>query len=568
MQLETQRTSVMLSSVLLLVSVSVSSSCRTAPITECSQPSFVPGHNLVGEGFDIVRMKNMGAFVVNVQDYVTGGVHGNCTICKNALSGREEKLPSAVTDWRVKVNCKRSISARVFGSSSSVLQQSTKSTRVSWKVGLGLPMVAGVALGGTHSKSSMFARSHASQDKFFYTKHQFSCRYYTLRVKAHPPLTKEFMHSVKSLSPVYNSQSEPAYLHFISIYGTHYLRQVNLGGRVESTTAVRTCQIAMRGLSVQDISNCLSAEASAVIKGIEVKGQTSYCKSKSNKLENKNGFSASFSDRVTEVWGGSGGSADLLFSPDKQHGYTAWMKTLKTVPGVVSYTLTSLHMLVTGDSARREALRKAIRQYVMKYAVSLSCASKCNIGHRSPDCSCKCSGHHNINSNCCPTHPGVATLTVKVERAAGLWGDYFSKTDGYVKVFYGKRGETTPVIMNTNFPVWNYDVRFGTVDLARREHLRLEVWDRDNRWDDDLLGKVAVVPNQGVNVKKQFQLKHGTLFISITAICGPNLQGQMCERYAPAPGTERLLTYPELLQNQRLTWIEENYRMGRNISTM
>lgn len=171
--------SVMLSPVLFLISISVSSCCRMAPVTECKQPPFIPGHNLVGEGFDIVRMKTTGAFVVNTQGYMTGGVRGNCTICKNVLLGREEKLPSAVTDWRMKVNCKRSISARVLQSSSSVLKQSTSSTSVGWKVGLGLPGVGGLAVGGTHSKSSMFARSHASQDKFFYTSHKFSCSYYT-----------------------------------------------------------------------------------------------------------------------------------------------------------------------------------------------------------------------------------------------------------------------------------------------------------------------------------------------------------------------------------------------------
>lgn len=168
----------MLSLVLLLVSIRVSSCCRTAPFTECKKPPFIPGHNLVGEGFDIVRMKTTGAFVVNVQEYITGGVNGNCTICENSLLGREEKLPSAVTDWRVKVNCRRSVSAKVFESASTVLKQSTSSTSVSWKVGLGLPMVGGVAVGGTHSKSSTFARSHSSQDKFFYTRHEFSCRYY------------------------------------------------------------------------------------------------------------------------------------------------------------------------------------------------------------------------------------------------------------------------------------------------------------------------------------------------------------------------------------------------------
>ncbi|KAI5090976.1 perforin 1.3 precursor, partial [Silurus meridionalis] len=538
--------------VLLLVCICVSSSscCRTAPITECADPPFVPGHNLVGEGFDIVRMKTTGAFVVNVQDYITGGVHGNCTICKNSLLGREEKLPSAVTDWRVKVNCKRSISAQVFESTSSVLKESTSSTSVGWKVGLGLPMVAGVAVGGTHSKSATFARSHASQDKFFYTSHKFSCRYYTLRVKAHPPLSKEFQNSVKSLPVVYNSQSESVYHHFISVYGTHYLRRVNLGGRIKSTTAVRTCQVSLKGLSVRDVSNCLSAEASAVIKGIEVKGQTSYCKSKGKKLENQKGFSASFSDRVTEVWGGKGASADLLFSPDKQHGYHMWLKTLQSVPGVVSYSLTALHMLVMNDSARRAALQKAIREYVMKNAVSSSCSRACKVGHRGPDCACKCGGHQSINSNCCPTHPGIATLNVTVVRATGLWGDYFSKTDGYVKVFYKNNGESTPVIWNNDFPVWNYLVQFGSVNLEEKKPVIFQVWDRDNKWDDNLLGSFNVFPKSGVNVNHQLKLKHGTLYVSISAVCGPSLQGAVCERYAPSPEAEEILTYSELFQNR------------------
>ncbi|XP_047664298.1 perforin-1.3 [Tachysurus fulvidraco] len=557
MKSETHRQTVMLSLVLLLISVT--SCCRVAPVTECNKFPFVPGHNLVGEGFDIVRMKTTGAFVVNMKEYTTGSGYGNCTICKNSLLGGEQKLPSAVTDWRVKVNCKRSISAQVFESTSSVLKHSTSSTSVGWKVGLGLPMVGGAAVGGTHSKSSTFARSHASQDKYFYTNHEFSCSYYTLRVKIQPPLSKEFLDSVKALPMSYKSQTESAYHHFLSIFGTHYLRQVNLGGRVQTITAVRTCQIAMKGLSVRDVSNCLSAEASAVIQGVEVKGQASYCKSKSNKLENKSGFSASFSDRVTEVFGGNGGSADLLFSPDKQHGYDAWMKTLQTIPGVVSYRLSPLHLLVRNDSARREALRKAISQYVMKNAVSSSCSSKCKIGHRSPDCACKCSGHQNIDSNCCPGHPGVATLNVKVERASGLWGDYFSKTDGYVKVFYGKSGACTPVIWNNDFPVWNYDVKFGTVNLSKRQPIRFEVWDRDNKWDDNRLGTFSIVPTKGINVKKRFNLKHGSLFTSITAICGPNLQGTICERYAPSPEGERLITYPELLQKRHQPWTKKNY---------
>lgn len=100
--------------------------------------------------------------------------------------------------------------------------------------------------------------------------------------------------------------------------------------------------------------------------------------------------------------------------------------------------------------------------------------------------------------------------------------------------------------------------------LPRYRPIRFEVWDRDNKWDDNKLGVVSVVPTQGLNVKKQFGLKHGTLFVSISAICGPSLQGEVCDVYAPSPGLEQLLTYTELFQKQRHSWMEETYGSARN----
>lgn len=89
--------------------------------------------------------------------------------------------------------------------------------------------------------------------------------------------------------------------------------------------------------------------------------------------------------------------------------------------------------------------------------------------------------------------------------------------------------------------------------------IRFEVWDRDNKWDDDRLGVVSIVPTQGINVKKQFSLKHGTLYVSITAVCGPNLQGNHCEVYAPSPEGQRLVTYPELLRYRHQPWTRQNH---------
>ncbi|XP_076864372.1 perforin-1.3 [Brachyhypopomus gauderio] len=548
---------------LILLAVQQTSGCRTAPSTECQKPPFVPGHNLVGEGFDIVRMKTTGAYVVNVKDYMKGGEHGNCTICTNKLLNQEQKLPAAVLDWRIKVRCRRSLQAKVFESSSDMLKEGTSTTTADWKVGLKLPVSNSLAVGGTHSKSTKFAKSHSSRDKFSYTSHKFFCSYYSFRLHSRPPLTKEFMGSVQALPAVYNSKSKTAYENFIATYGTHFLRLVDLGGYVRSTTAVRTCQVTMNGLSIQDVSNCLSAEAAVVIKGVPVKGQASYCKSKSNKLANKNSFSGSFTDRVTEVLGGEAGQGDLLFNPDKQDGYGTWLKTLKNIPGVVSYRLTSLHMLLNKDPVRKGNLQTAIQDYVMKNAIYVSCSAKCKFGHR-VNCACKCSNHQRVSANCCPNKLGIAELNVIVVRAAGLWGDYFSKTDGYVKVFFGSQGYTTPVIWNNNFPMWNYRVPIGTVDLTERKQLRFEVWDRDNRWDDDLLGRVYMTPQRSSGQQRSFSLKHGSLFVSITATCGPSLTGQYCDKYAPSPDSVGMLTYQDLAKNHQPILLQGVYAARQN----
>uniref|UniRef100_UPI003AAE4D6C perforin-1.3 n=1 Tax=Centroberyx gerrardi TaxID=166262 RepID=UPI003AAE4D6C len=528
---------------LLLLLPPPSLGCQTGSFTECQQAPFVPGHNLAGEGFDVVKMETSGASVADVKNFMVGGHGGNCTVCRNHLLNQTQKLPVSVLDWRIKVQCRRSLSSRMFESSQSVLKETSKSLGVSWKVGLSIGGKFGFAVGGSHSKSSSFATSHSKKDKFSFTSHEFKCKYYTFRLHSRPPLSKEFEVSLKNLPTTYDHKNTSAYRQFISVYGTHFIRRVQLGGRVHSTTAVRTCQASMSRLSVHTVSNCLSVEASATIKGVTISPSVSYCKSQSKKLKTGSSFSAAFSDRVTEILGGDGDVGDLLFNPNGKEGYKKWLRSLKRVPGVVSYQLSSLHLLVTDNPILRSSLRAAISDYIRRSAVPLRCPASCKIGNQNRNCACKCSGHRMVDSECCPSGPGVARMNVTVVRAAGLWGDYFSKTDGYVKVFYGKQGATTPVIWNNNFPSWNFRVSFGTVNLQSRTPVKFEVWDRDNRWNDDLLGKVKLIPTKGQNVARSFKLKHGSLFVSLSVVCGPSLQGSLCGQYAASPGSQGMLGY-------------------------
>lgn len=63
--------------------------CRTGSGSECEKASFVPGHNLAGEGFDVVRMRRTGAYVINVKAHLAD--NHTCTLCPNRFQQGEVK---------------------------------------------------------------------------------------------------------------------------------------------------------------------------------------------------------------------------------------------------------------------------------------------------------------------------------------------------------------------------------------------------------------------------------------------------------------------------------------------
>lgn len=243
--------------------------------------------------------------------------------------------------------------------------------------------------------------------------------------------------------------------------------------------------------------------------------------------------------RFTETKGGHTTEPDLLFSSDKNpSAYKDWLNTLPLNPDIVSYSLNSLHELLPTSDPARKNLRAAISHYILEKGLFKNCSEPCRAGIRTDSrdpCVCQCHNDPAVNQDCCPTQKGMARIIITVERAAGLWGDHTTATDGYVKVFFKNMViERTRVIYNNNNPHWTSEVDLGTQDLSAGQKVRFEVWDQDNNWDDDLLGSCDLVLSVGEQ-QDVCSLQHGRLFYRWKVECAPSLSGDLCTTYKPSP---------------------------------
>lgn len=362
-------------------------------------------------------------------------------------------------------------------------------------------------------------------------------------MSSNPPLSAEFLSAVNSLPP-YSRKSEGQYRTVIETYGTHYATKVSLGGKIKSVTSIKTCKASINGLMTTEVSDCLSVEASATFAAsVKVKAMYEHCKANKKKLGHFQSYSSMFNERHTEVTGGNIEGADVLFeSESKASVYRNWLKSLKTSPDVVQYDLHPLHMVLPDGHLAAAGLKKGVEKYIKNNALKSKCSESCKIGQRSSKrnpCACVCNSSEVIKSNCCPTRKGLATLTVFKLYAQGLYGDWWTKTDGYVQVTYGNLIQRTRMISNNDNPVWPETLKFGPITMSMAVKLNFKVYDEDQRWNSDLLGQCSFQLHSGKRIDS-CMLNHGTLFFSYTAECAPNLGGDKCQEYVPASMTPSL----------------------------
>lgn len=535
----------LLSILLLLLPTPAPAPCYTAARSECRRKlKFVPGAGLAGEGMDVTSLQRSRSFPVDTQHYLRPD--GTCTLCQNALQGGVlQRLPLALTSWRAQgTSCKRKVLREEGRSTEEVAKEAASNIRNDWRVGLDVTPKPStnvqVTVAGSHSQAANFAAQKTHQDQYRFSLDSVECRFYSFHLVHTPPLHPEFKKALRTLPPHFNTSTEPDYLRLISSYGTHFIQSMDLGGRITALTALRTCELALEGLTSKEVEDCLSVEAEVSISG-RASSSAAYKACEDKKKQHKMGssFHQAYRERHSEVLGGHHTfTHDLLFG--NQAGpeqFSAWVASLPDSPDLVDYTLEPLHVLLESQDPRREALRQAVSKYVTDRARWKDCSRPCPPGQRkSPQdpCQCVCHGSSATNQDCCPRQRGLARLVVMNFVATGLWGDYFTATDAYLKVFFGGQELRTSTMWNNNHPQWMIHLDFGDVLLSTGGPLRVQVWDADYGWDDDLLGTCDRTPQSGSH-EVMCALNHGHLKFSYHAKCLPHLTGGKCLEYAP-PG--------------------------------
>ncbi|XP_038599328.1 perforin-1-like [Tachyglossus aculeatus] len=502
--------------------------------------SFVPGSAMVGEGVDITRLQRTGHFPIDPSQYLHK--NGTCTLCTNTLlEGERQRLPIAIMSWHSQVSeCNKKVVKATSHSAIGVADMAAQSIKNDWKLDLDLQPKPGtqihLALAGSHSKAANFAERKSQEDQYFFSMNMLECRYYKLRLVNTPPLKEDFKQAVHSLPFHFTNSTDSEYFQLIYNYGTHFMTALELGGRTSDITALRSCKLALENLSEEDVVDCLNAEASA---NMENTGNTSTKAHKCEKQKKSHGMNRSFyemyNEHHVEVIGGHLTKiVDLLLDINKVDQFSSWMASLPKFPGLVSYSLSPLHMLLRQQDPRREGLKQAVREYLKMRAWKQNPPCPPGKMKSSQDpCRCVCSNTDSTNEDGCPREKGLVKLEVKFLKAHDLWGDDLTQTDGYVKIFFRGRERRSNIILNDNNPVWWDRMNFGIVQISTVESMQVQLLDYDNGWDDDLLRSCNGELEAGSLRIEVCNFHHGSLTFMYQVTCLPHLTGRKCLNYAP-----------------------------------
>lgn len=357
-----------------------------------------------------------------------------------------------------------------------------------------------------------------------------SCRFSIDKDKAVSDL---FKGHVRTLPVNYDDDSRLDYYKLIVKYGTHFITEYDLGASIKMFTAVPVCRIYLDKLTVSQLAQCLEIRLDSLFSAD--KGTK---KQDLQKCDNTLQYISLIMERDVHLIDITGGSFSTRM--DMMNGIwnqaENWLKSVQFEPGLLSFSVQAIHNLVDPNDSRRSNLQLAVHDYVNEHTLFRECNQPCPPGVQQnalDPCSCECPNDNYTNSMCCPQKQGLARLTVNIMSAQRLWGDFFSATDAYVKVFYKRKVMCTPTIWNNNEPIWNINLDFGIIHITENyPQIKMQVWDDDGGSNDDLLGKCSASLESWNALHHVCYLSHrGQMYFKYSLICAPHLGGPICKDY-------------------------------------
>ncbi|XP_035428488.1 LOW QUALITY PROTEIN: perforin-1 [Cygnus atratus] len=534
--------------------------CHRAVGRACDVP-LVPGTDILGLGLDVTTLSPTEGQALDISG-PPRTPKGPCVICRDPLhGGRPLRLPAGAGKWRAGRKCKARTTVAEGTSAVGTMAAKAEEVAQGWRVGLGLAVKPGVggavAVAGSHSRVAEFGMQRQREDRYGFASTEVHCVHYWISASTPPHPSPHFLRAVKALPPRFTPDTAADYSELLAAYGTHYIQSAQLGGHLRAVTAIRTCRATVAGLSAQEVADCLKVEMAANAIPVQLQAMRTACKKARASNRANASFNEVFNERLVEVEGGEE-HGDLVYG--RPEAFSRWLQGLPRLPGLVAANVRPLHTLVPKSDRRRGALRAAIGHYIAWRALRLNCSQTCAGGrHPVGPCQCSCPANAAVTAGCCSRHRGTARVTVLVQEGQGWQGDLFSATDAYVRVFLGGRRAQTAPVWNNNHPKWRARLDLGVLDLVPGALLKLEVWDRDNGWDDDHLGTCTEPVEAGRTREVVCFAGKGHLKFSYLAACGPALGGPLCQDYVPQPpqtngGLYHLSHWPPRPGDGPVTW--------------
>uniref|UniRef100_A0A3B5RD98 Perforin-1-like n=1 Tax=Xiphophorus maculatus TaxID=8083 RepID=A0A3B5RD98_XIPMA len=517
-------TSALLLLSVLLVHSSVLS-CRIGTQSECDAAPFVPGHKMVGKGFDIVRLQIKRALVINVKTYLNP--RETCILCSNPLQNHTyQKLPSSVVDWSASSQCSADIISSYHTTEPATTPTSSLNNRSKRTATFSAHTVSPATI---MSRMEILFFSLSSDRSWLLKKLSNFVLVSSFILSPTPPLSAEFKRQLDILPSHYNYSTRNEYRKLINTYGTHYFRLVR-------TLAHTHCEL------VTDI----------FLQGrkMKISHVPKSCMGVLLNQDSATNFSSGLHQHYSEVLGGDGWLGEFSISQNDSTAYMNWLRSLIEHPEVVSFSFRPLYQLVPNKLQQAE-MKTAIEQYLKDTAVKKSL--------QEPDCE---GSTPNLSSDCCPLYASRGNLSVTIVRAHLLYGSSF--VDSYAKMFYGSISHQTQVIISDE-PQWNAEFDLGKhFILGQISFIRnIEVWDQDWKYHDLLIECMKYL-SQGTHT---FTCKSalGNVEVKYTLTCDPHLTGEKCNLYKPTPYS--MIDFVIVSSDLRPNVLDTQVKRGTELST-